>query len=168
MITKINKMKSPIKQTSVDFKRNDHMIAHYAINTAHFHALPKKPAALTLEPTATTPFLKYSSAENLLVIKGKSVKPDMHEFYHAPLQRFKAELKNSNQLKVHLCFYDLNTSTAKVLFDLFKYLRMRAAGGTNIEVIWGAEVTNHEMIETGKDFAEIYELKFRFLKDSDF
>lgn len=144
------------------------MITHYATNATLAHQFISKRSELTIEPTVNTPFLRYSCAHQLLMIKGSSVKPDMHEFYSNALETFKTELRDSDRLKVYLCFKDLNTSTAKVLFDLFKYLRMRALRGTDVQVVWGAEVTNQEMIETGRDFSEIYELKFRFLTDLDF
>lgn len=116
-----------------------------------------------IEPTRVTPFVRYSEAEKSLMIKGNSTRPDMHEFYYPILRRLKEEQKYSKHLKIHVFFGDINTSTAKVLFDLFKYLRMRSAQGAEVEVTWGAEATNTEMLETGKDYSEIYDLNFKFL-----
>ncbi len=65
------------------------MITHYATNAALAHQFISKRSELTIEPTVNTPFLRYSCAHQLLMIKGSSVKPDMHEFYSNALETFK-------------------------------------------------------------------------------
>ncbi|MEQ8473323.1 MAG: SiaC family regulatory phosphoprotein, partial [Marinoscillum sp.] len=62
--------------------------------------------------------------------------------------------------QLELFFKTLNTSTVKVLFDLFKYLRNEKLKGNDVRVTWRAEVSNPDMLETGMDFSELFDLNF--------
>ncbi|MFH6984545.1 SiaC family regulatory phosphoprotein [Marinoscillum luteum] len=115
-----------------------------------------------IEPTSKTPFVCYDEFNQVLMVKGNSTKPDMQKFYHEILTDVKANLEETDQLTVSFYFQNINTSTAKVLFDFFKYLRSMRALGKRIHVIWSAEADN-EMMETGRDFAEIYDMDFHYL-----
>ena len=118
---------------------------------------------MIFEPTATTPFVKLSEDEKLLTVKGNSSMQDIHLFYDPVISRTKEYLEAKGQLSVHLMFKTLNTSSVKVLFDLFKYFRSQTKAGAKIRVVWAAESDHPEMLETGLDFSEIYELNFTFL-----
>ncbi|MEQ8580290.1 MAG: SiaC family regulatory phosphoprotein [Marinoscillum sp.] len=115
-----------------------------------------------IEPTTKTPFVCYDEHNQVLMIKGNSTNLDMQNFYHEILTIVKVNLEQADQLTVSFCFQNINTSTAKVLFDFFKYLRCMRAAGKRIQVIWSAK-TDNEMMETGRDFAEIYDLDFHYM-----
>ncbi|RED91629.1 SiaC family regulatory phosphoprotein [Marinoscillum furvescens] len=137
-------------------------IAIQNFNTPH-QALLATPVNISMEPTEKTPFVRFSNREFKLQVKGASVAMDMHDFYNPILSEFKKAADYMPQVTVELYFSNLNTSTAKVLFDLFKYLRSLAMGGKKVKVIWGSEAGNTDMLETGMDYQEIYELEFEFV-----
>ena len=114
-----------------------------------------------IEPTSKTPFVCYDNFNKVLMVKGSSLNPEMQLFYHEILSQVKKDLEGNDRLTVSFCFQDINTSTAKVLFDFFKYLRSKRAQGKHVQVIWSADA-NDEMMETGRDFAEIYDLEFHY------
>lgn len=118
---------------------------------------------MILEPSLTTPFVKLSEDQKLLSIKGNSTQPEMQHFYEPVISRTRTFLENSGQLEVHLLFKSLNTSSIKVLFDLFKYFRSEKQLGADIKVVWAAESDHPEMLETGMDFSQLYDLNFTFL-----
>lgn len=117
---------------------------------------------MIVEPTKSTPFVKYSENEGVFMVKGNSFQPDMHLFYEPLLSRIKAHVEKGQDLDIVLFFNLINSSTAKVLFDLFKFIRLHQGGKSKMSIAWCSEVNNHEMHETGEDFAEIYDLNFKF------
>ena len=140
------------------------MITHYATDTTHFQAFtPKWTSNLMLDPTGTTPFVSYDKETKFLIVKGNASDPNMQEFFDPIFSAVKRDAVDSNNLKVYFYFKAMNTSTVKVLFDLFKYLRVRVAEGTKVQVVWGADAYDLEMMETGRELSELYNLNFRYL-----
>lgn len=120
---------------------------------------------MIIEPTAKTPFIKYSEDEEVLMIKGNSTEMDMQHFYYPVISKFKSYMETNRSFKVYFFLKDMNTSTAKVLFDLFKYVNLKKNLGTKVEIAWGTEHSNEEMLQTGKDFAELYGLTFKYISE---
>lgn len=118
---------------------------------------------MILEPTRKTPFVKFSEDEKILSIKGNSIEVDMHNFYHPVVSRTRTYLSGREKLRVHLFFNSINTSTVKVLFDLFKFFRNKNNEGADIQFVWAAEAGSPDIMETGRDFSELYNLNFKFL-----
>lgn len=118
---------------------------------------------LIVEPTSNTPFVKYSRSENVFMIKGNSMGMDIDHFYYSLIERAKGHVKVGLPLDVIFFYNILNPTTAKVLFDFFKFVRDKKRAGAIIDVTWCAEGNNEDMIQTGKDFAEIYDLNFKFV-----
>lgn len=133
----------------------------YRLDTSGF--FERQTQDVLVEPTAETPFVKYSADENILMIKGNSMRPAIHLFYEEVIGRVRAHLNEGRELDVVLFFNMINPSTAKVLFDLLKFMRLKQMSGVPVHITWCSEASNLEMQQTGEDFAEIYAMDFKFL-----
>lgn len=118
---------------------------------------------LHIKPTARTPYVRLSHLDDKLVIKGSATALDLEGFYAPIISRVQRHLRIYKKLRVQILFDDLNASTAKFLFDFFKTLRNAQMAGAQIDVTWAAPISNFEMLETGRDFADLYDLNFRIV-----
>lgn len=140
------------------------MITHYATDTTRLYEFtPKWTSNLMLDPTRTTPFVSYDKETKFLIIKGHASDPHIQEFFDSIFSAVKRDTVDSRNLRVYFYFKSMSTGTIKALFDLFKYLRVRVAAGTKVQVVWGADACDHEMMETGRELSELYDLNFRYL-----
>lgn len=113
-----------------------------------------------VEATHETPFIEYTELANYLVIRGNSYGLEVYKFYQPVIDNFKAKFVDGESCHVDLSFDKLNTSSAKILFDLFKFLRAKKSAGSQVKVIWRSLPSDMDMLETGMDFAEIFDLEF--------
>ncbi|HCX22731.1 MAG: hypothetical protein CMB80_17495 [Flammeovirgaceae bacterium] len=130
---------------------------NYSINPAIVSLL----ADQFIEPTLNTPYVKYEKRSNYLVIKGTSTRDNMDHFYDRVMGEFKRNIKSKNTGVLHLNFKTFNTSTAKVLFDLFRYLRDAQYAGQRVAIQWDVYDSEPEMVDTARDFAELFDLKIK-------
>ena len=114
-----------------------------------------------IEPTLTTPYVKYDRSSNYLMIKGTSTRDNIELFYGKVLREFKQKIKQMNTGVLHLNFKTFNTSTAKVLFDLFRSLLDAQNAGHLVAIQWDVYNSEEDMIDTARDFAELFDLKIK-------
>ena len=115
-------------------------------------------ANFIIEPTSNTPYVKHNKFANTLTIKGSSTREEMGGFYRTVVEKFKMGLATKKYGTLNLNFKTFNTSTAKVLFDLFKSIRDHKASGAAVKIRWEVFLTELDMLETAKDFAELFDL----------
>lgn len=125
-----------------------------------------KNTEVLVEPRSNTPFIKLSSSEKKMVIKGASDKENIHLLYAPILKKLANCLEDSSAFTLNLFFTKMNASTIKILFSLFKTVRNSIAAGTDVSVYWGVESTDNHLREIGKDFAEIYDLDMQYYEVS--
>ena len=116
-----------------------------------------------LDATSTTPLIKYSKSHNSLVVRGNSTSTNMEDFYKPIMAMLKNDALTSRSVTVDMSLITMNMPTLKVLFDLFKYLELKKLTGGNVEVIWRVDATNPEMIDTGLNFSDLYDLDIKVL-----
>lgn len=121
------------------------------------------PQDLLIEPTMRTPYVKYEEETDKVIIRGNSIEVDMHRFYNPVMSKIRRHLTVHNYLEVSFYFNNLNTSSVKVLFDLFKFFRLKMMGDAKIKIKWYGDRANEDILETGKDFAELFELDLRVI-----
>lgn len=136
------------------------MTSSVAINTHHNPQPSTSFIYNRVEATKDTPFIEYSELANYLVIKGNSYGLNVYDFYQPVIDSFKTKFKDGESCHVDLSFDKLNTSSAKILFDLFKFLRTKQKAGARTKVIWRSHKNDIDMYKTGMDFAEIFDLTF--------
>lgn len=116
-----------------------------------------------LEATSTTPLIKYSKSHNALVVRGNSTSSNMSDFYKPVITMLKNDALTCKSVTVDMSLLNMNMSTVKVLFDLFKYLELKKLTGGNVEVIWRVDATNPDMIDTGLNFSDLYDLDIKII-----
>lgn len=128
------------------------------LSGVYLKRIPAKSGNMIIEATARTPFVKYSANKRALQLKGYSIEMDMHHFYNPIISHVKKDLEKNRELNVYMDLEDLNTSTAKILFNLFSFLSQQKEAGSQITIFWKANTP--EMAETAMDFAVFTGLNF--------
>ncbi|MFY0607295.1 MAG: SiaC family regulatory phosphoprotein [Cyclobacteriaceae bacterium] len=117
---------------------------------------------VVIEPTVDTPFIMYSEEMGILKIKGNSTNLECNKFYYPLISEILDKVSPTSKLDLEICFSEINTSTVKVLFDLFKALQRKQMSGSTISVNWGVAVGDDDLLDTGADFSELFDLKFSY------
>lgn len=130
---------------------------NYSLNSV-LHALV---AEDIIEPTFTTPFVKYDKTRNALTIKGSSTRKNIVQFYDRVLGDFKYNLRTKRRGELHLNFTMFGPSTLKILFSLLRFISKEQQLGTKVDVVWSVAGAEVEMLDTIRDFAELYDLRLK-------
>ena len=85
----------------------------------------------------------------------------MSLFYSQVLGDFKYGLRIKGSGELNLQLSKFGTSTLKVLFDLFRFIGKEQELGTQVRINWNVLGAEPEMIETVRDFAELFNLKLK-------
>lgn len=113
-----------------------------------------------------TPELLFVPGEGLLVIRGKSIPENPREFYQPLYEMLPDYAENpAPQTKITIRLEYYNTSSAKCLVDLLKYLEaLHKNGKTQMRVHWEYKQEDSDMAESGEDFQMILSVPFEILK----
>lgn len=117
---------------------------------------------LFIEPTRVTPYIAYNPSENVLHFKGRSSPENPIEFFK-PVYDFFNQFENSNKsvLSVNVCLEYFNTSSTKVLFNIFKTMNaIQDKTGKVMIVNWFFEEGDDDMLEIGEDFSDALDIQF--------
>lgn len=106
--------------------------------------------------TARTPQIDFDFAGNRFVIAGESYPEDVSAFYGPLLQRvtdFLGDLANAEiSFRFELIYF--NSSTAKIVMELFEALDEAAVSGNQVLITWAYEAGDDNIKELGEEFAE--------------
>lgn len=126
---------------------------------------------LFIASTQTTPEIRFSIKENIFRICGTSWPIDVRGFYY-PVIDWVKELADQiiekkinyfskeNPLRFQVDFNYFNSSSAKLLYDIFSELRRIHESGITIRVEWYYEKEDIDMLHAGEDFAILSEMDF--------
>ena len=105
--------------------------------------------------TERTPEIDFDFGAGVFAIKNESYPEDVTEFYGPIIEQLKIWLQDQNKTEITFNFELIyfNSSTAKVLMDLFDMLE-EAASENNVIVNWVYEADDDNMEELGEDFGE--------------
>ncbi len=115
-----------------------------------------------IEQTSKTPSIKADSS-GIIELKGISVPEDGIQFF-LPLKNWIDTYAESPAFKT-ICKVNLeyfNTSSAKVLLNIFRLLEKIKKAGHDVVVIWTYEENDEEIEEAGQDFANLIDIPFEF------
>jgi hypothetical protein len=120
---------------------------------------------LKIEPSLTTPEINFNSSEGHFSIKGSSYPENSLKFYQ-PVVQYLEELIQRHAptsekvftLDVELQYF--NTSTAKVLLDIFRFFEKLQEKGQPVQVRWLYMEDDTEMEEAGLDYQAAVKLPF--------
>ena len=108
------------------------------------------------EKTKSTPWINFDPEQNYLGIKGESYPEDSAKFYSPMLEWLETYLQQVNdtpvQVDVELIYF--NSSSSKILMNLFDMLEDAASKGIPITVNWKYDQDNDIAMECGEEFQE--------------
>lgn len=119
--------------------------------------------------TEYTPHITFNADKNILEIKGYSYPENAMSFY-APmfewLDDYFSDLKSQTDILFNIEIVYFNSSSSKVLLDLFDLLNEQAIDrGIQSTVNWICEEEDDDMLEFGQEFQEDFpSLTFHFVK----
>lgn len=119
---------------------------------------------LTLEGSAETPFISFSSSGKL-ELRGRSIPENSVEFYKPLKEWIEAYSKNpSSSTTIDIKLEYFNTSSSKCILDLFKKLENMYEKGMKVSVNWYFETDDEDMEEAGEDYQAIVSLPFQVIE----
>lgn len=122
---------------------------------------------IKIEATERTPEIDFQFTANRFAIRGESYPEDVATFFGPVINKLNSHLATVTSGTVEFDFELIyfNSSSAKVLMDLFDSLESLAAGGVAVAVNWHYDAEDDTMEELGEDFAEDLEhAKFELRK----
>ncbi len=121
---------------------------------------------LIIEATKYTPKINFDAGNNLLEIAGETYPENTAEFY-APVFSWLDEYLeqiDDKEVTVNLEINYFNSSSSKVLMDMFDKFEETVTEGKNITLNWIYDKENSSMLEAGKEFQEDMEsLEFHLI-----
>lgn len=115
---------------------------------------------LIIEATKYTPTIMFDAERNLLEIRGETYPENTAEFY-APvfkwLDEYLAQLQDE-PVTVNLEINYFNSSSSKVLMDMFDKLEEMVKNGKKVELNWIYDKDNESALEYGEEFKEDLEV----------
>jgi len=111
---------------------------------------------LKIEATKYTPEITFDASQNLLEIKGETYPENTAEFY-APvftwLEEYIIQLQDQ-EVTLNLEITYFNSSSSKVLMDLFDRFESAFKDGKKITLSWIYDKENESAQEYGEEFQE--------------
>jgi SiaC family regulatory phosphoprotein len=111
---------------------------------------------INIAKTSRTPQIDFDFASNRFVIAGESYPEDVSAFYGPLLQRVTEFLSGLGDAEVSFRFELIyfNSSTAKVVMELFEALEETAGSGNQVVITWVYEAGDDNIKELGEEFSE--------------
>jgi hypothetical protein len=111
---------------------------------------------INIAKTARTPQIDFNFSSNHFVIAGESYPEDVSAFYGPLLEKLSDFLDKLTSAEVSFRFELIyfNSSTAKVVMELFEALEEAATSGNQVAITWVYEAGDDNIKELGEEFAE--------------
>ena len=110
---------------------------------------------LTLTATPSSPSVTTNAIEDTLEMRGDSYPENSFDFFAPVLGWVETYLSESDRpLRVELHLLYLNTSSVKVMMDLFERLEEAHGEGREVSVNWYYEADNGRIAELAEEFKE--------------
>jgi SiaC family regulatory phosphoprotein len=111
---------------------------------------------INIAKTARTPQIDFDFASNEFVIAGESYPEDASTFFGPLLERITKYLSGLSGAEISFRFEMIyfNSSTAKIVMELFEALEEAAASGNQVTITWVYEAGDDNIKELGEEFAE--------------
>ncbi|MBF0565833.1 MAG: DUF1987 domain-containing protein [Nitrospirae bacterium] len=122
---------------------------------------------LAIDATKSTPGIYFDQEKNILEIKGESYPENTSEFYGPFFKWLDMRLDElqdeSFTVDIELIYF--NSSSSKILMNLFERLEKYAEMGKNIDVNWIYDKKDESSLEYGEEFKEdLTTLKFNLVE----
>jgi len=121
-----------------------------------------------LEPTDDKPGINFDPENDIFEIYKRSFPEDAIFFYDPVIEWMNNFISTTEKstiiISIKLDYY--NTSTSKQLSRLLKDVETRK-GNKEVQVFWYYDIDDEEMLESGKKFAALLYLDFRFFEKEE-
>jgi hypothetical protein len=110
---------------------------------------------LTIEATTTTPKIICDADKGLILMEGDSYPENAFESFKELLAWIEDYLTTlTTPLKLELRLIYLNTSSVKIMMDIFDMLEEAYSKGCEVSVIWFYDSRNERVGELAEEFKE--------------
>lgn len=124
---------------------------------------------LHIEATRITPYIAYNPSGSILHLKGRS-SPENPIGFYTPVYEFLESFEKSSEKKlvVNVALEYFNTSSTKVLFNIFRTMSMvQEKAGKKIVLNWFYEEDDEDMLEIGEDFSDSLDIEVNLKEISE-
>jgi hypothetical protein len=111
---------------------------------------------LQIEATKSSPKIDFNAQTNILSIEGESYPENTSQFYQKVFEWLDEYLENlqDEEVIINMELIYFNSSSSKVLMDIFDILEEASEDDKNITVNWIYDEDNDAALEYGEEFAE--------------
>lgn len=153
------------------FRPQNNGLIFFEINISLDRYIMRK---LIIERTSISPEVVLDPEKNVFLISGESRPHDVREFY-GPILSWLEEygnhlLKQEDLTEPFIFCFDFayfNSSSAKMILDLCKYLVSLSTRGINIKIKWYHEKEDGDMLEVGKEMSRIVKFPFEYIESEN-
>jgi len=122
---------------------------------------------LSIKATNSTPMVVCNYEKGWIVLKGKSLPSDTHEFYDPIIKWIDAYIQHPKpKTIVDIHFVYFNTSSSKYILECFKRFVIIKNANFDLEINWYYEADEEDMLEAGQDYETIIKTPFNFIEVS--
>lgn len=125
---------------------------------------------LVIEGTKYTPYISLNAETNVLELKGETYPENTAEFYSPVfdwLEEYLAQL-GGEEVTVNMEIIYFNSSSSKVLMDLFDRFEDAVKEGKKISINWIYDREDESALEYGEEFQEDLDtLKLNLVEKTD-
>jgi len=108
-----------------------------------------------------TPNIVFDKIQEVFTMSGTSRPENPPEFYKPVFDWIKQYLLNPNEKTIlDLQFDYFNTSTSKILLDLFEIFETHAENGIDIHINWFYKDDDEEMMEAGEELLNLVNISY--------
>lgn len=121
----------------------------------------------TQDSSPKTPALNFDLGSGVFEITGRSIPENSIDFYKplmAWLDQYIASPLDETKLKVKLEYF--NTSSSKILVEIFRKLEKVHKAGKRVTIDWYYEEEDEDMLDSGEDFKDIISLPINLIQIS--
>ena len=108
---------------------------------------------LFIAATATSPEIDFRFDENVLSLRGESYPENAAAFYAPVIERLNGWLKACENvaITVEVTLTYFNSSSTKMLFNVFDALERAASAGNEVQVNWYRDAEDETILEFGEE-----------------
>ncbi len=120
--------------------------------------------ALKISPTQSTPSVRFST-DGFFEISGNSLPEDVHLFYGSIFEWIeKFSLSPTQKVSMTFKMSYFNSASSKIILELMNRLEELFKKGIDVEIHWLYLEIDEDMLESGREYAEMISIPFSFEK----
>lgn len=119
---------------------------------------------LDFAPTQATPAIHASAQSGTVIMRGDSYPENTFEFFTPLLGWIEERLQNEMSVRLELHLLYLNTSSVKVMMDIFDLLEEAHNADQRVSTIWFYDENNERIAELAEEFKEDCSFPFEIVQ----